>query len=189
MATFYAIVSRQAYADLITTGHLAFDGEGDEQGDLWESPMNDWMMVQMRKRLPETAFSNDQTQNYPHFLYCDTDDINWTFISVNDIVLLKLQLNKENVVMFDDNRYYMITNDICNGGLSKPYLYLAHSEADEEANKEASSEEKMKSWERLFDLNVNRDLKYCGPISLRGMTPYISKSMIQAVYARPRNGI
>lgn len=185
MTTFYTIVSRDAYAFLLQNDYLNFDEESD---DLWETPMNKWMVKQMRKRLPQSAFSADDTENHPHYLYCDKNDINWAFLDVSQLVLLKLHLNKSNVLMFDDNGYYMVANNICNGGLSDPHLYLADDEADEQANVNASSENKIKSWEKMFDIKRTRDPTYYPAIDVRGMTPYIAGEMVVAAYMRPKFG-
>jgi hypothetical protein len=168
-------------------GYLTYEGEedSDELLDMWQQPMNDWMMEQMKSKLAPTAFSSDPNKNFPHFMFVVDEDINWLLEEGSDTVVLEVEQNIKHVVLFDDNEYVMVTNDICNGGNDTPHTYLANSEKEADEHIDASAEEKKKSWERMFDITRERDPKYCGTVEIRAMTPYISHDMVVAVYGRP----
>lgn len=186
-AIFYIAVSKTAYEKLLKDGYLTYEGDnnGNEQLDAWEEPMNEWMMDQLKTKLVKTAFHPDASKNFPHFMFVVDEDVNWLLDNTTDTIVLKIEQNIKHVVLFDDNEYVIVMNDICNGGNNNPHTFLANNEQEADKNIDASAEEKKKSWERMFDITRERDVEYCGSFEIRAMTPYISLDMVVAAYGKP----
>ena len=183
-AKFYCIVSLSELEKLMVNGYLSIEDNEDCQAfKEWEKPMDNWMMLQMRKRLHPSVFSGNETSNFPHFLFTRREDICDDYVDMSSNVVFEIELPPENVVFFDDNDYVTVVNDMCsNTQNGTHYAFLAASKEEAEQMQNASQDEIVASWEKMFDIDRPKDTEYCGEISLRAMTPYISVDMIKVVY-------
>jgi len=168
--TLYTIVSSNDIETLKATNYLPFQGEGDE-----EDFMDEWMMSQMTKRLPSIQdVPTPQINVGPFWCFYNEDDCYPLLFDDQIVVEFKTQLNS--VLFFDDNDWIQVANNVNNNEI---VTYLAHSEEEAQKNISANQESILASWEKMFNVGLQeRDETYCGPIQLRAVVPYISKSMI-----------
>jgi hypothetical protein len=170
METYYIIVSKEEYGYLKQNGYLktVYDDFIDE-----EKRMSVWMLAQMQIHLPYEAFNTSDEKNDFIFMFLNLDDI--CMEMRKDYIVLEIKKNPKHVVLFDDNDYVTVANNIMN---NQAVTYLARSE-DEAKEYETASETVIKaSWDSMFDLTLPRDISYCGSFSLRGATPYVSYDMV-----------
>ena len=176
--SFFVLVTISEWNKLLSDGFLSQPKKGDNNFDDWEEPMNTWMMQEMTKRLPSSAFNSDVERNDTFYMFADKADIWEKHVRVCNMLVLHIEVPKTNVIHFDDNDYVMVLNNICNGFHD---MFMARSLEEANEKKNASVEEVKASYERMFDISSKRDVEYCGALSLRGMTPYISIDMVHGI--------
>lgn len=171
MESYYVIVSTKEYEKLQETGYLKVGPE--YEGDP-EEKMSEWLFQQLKKRLPSTAFNPTVPEaNNAIFMFLSVEDIYLDWAKGH--MLLEVKLENKHVVKFDDTDYVSVCNDIMN---DSAWNYIADSESEAEAFKDASPEVVKASWEKMFDTTRAREEAYCGTWDLRAATPYISKYMV-----------
>jgi hypothetical protein len=174
--TFYTVVSQDEVDFMLNKRFLVRIYE--DESDAWDKPMDQWMLKQMREKLPTTAFHPLRTEyNYSHHLFVNREDVGQPG---SGYVVLEVVLNVNNVLYFDIGDYITISNNICNG---HALTYLADSENEAEANKEATAEVVNASWTKMFDVNRPRDPLYCGTQrEIHATTPCISIANVAEYY-------
>ena len=92
-------------------------------------------------------------------------------------VIIKLSVEANLVVPFDDHGYVHVVNDFSMG---KPSFYaLDANECREKAN--ASPEECIQSYDRIFD--VSREYsRWCGRIEPRAFVPFVGRCMVKKAW-------
>lgn len=175
--TLFIIISKKEWSNMQENKFLSRpDSLNDDDYDLYDEPMDQWMLEQMRKRLPNSAFHPTNPEaNGSHFMFLRRDDIYSPFCDGR--VMLEIEIPEEHVIYFDDHDYIMVVNNICNGW-KKDFLASTQQEADEMEN--ASPEEVEESWLRMFDITRKRDIEYVGSLQLRAMTPCILLDMVKS---------
>lgn len=161
----YTIATDKDVKHMRETGYLPFHSV-----DIQEANMDAWMMAQMKKRLPSQMFVG------PH----------WCFTSLNqccvndDCFVIEFEATNDLVLMFDNNDWIQVANDVMNNMVT---TYLAYSKKETFDNRHASQTDIVHSWERMFDVpNPNRDIDFCGPVSLRAVVPFIHSSMVKNLH-------
>lgn len=174
MHTLYTLVSKTQWTRMQSNRFLSYKCE---DYDFYDEPMDNWMMQQMKKRLPDSAFDkNNPEANGAHFMFLNRADIYSPYS--DGMVLLEVEVLKEHLIYFGDNDYVMVVNNICNGW-KLDFLASSQSEADEMKN--ASEDVIVDSWERMFDITRDREIEYAGELELRAMTPCITTDMVKSV--------
>lgn len=150
--------------------YLPFHTKGDD-----EDYMDEWMMSQMTKRLPNIQdVPTPQINVGPFWCFSNQDDC--YPLTSDDMVVVEFKTLLNSVLFFDDNDWVQVANNVMNNEI---VTYLAHSEEEAQKNRSANQETILTSWEKMFDVGLQtRDDTYCGTIQLRAVVPYISKSMI-----------
>jgi hypothetical protein len=174
--TFYTVVSQDEVDFMINKRFLVRIYE--DESDAWDKPMDQWMLTQMREKLPNTAFHPLRTKyNYSHHLFVNREDVGQPG---SGYIVLEVKLNVNNVLYFDIGDYITISNNICNGHV---LTYLADSESEADENKEATNEVVQASWAKIFDVNRPRDPLYCGTQrEIHATTPCISIANVVEYY-------
>lgn len=176
--SFFVLITVSEWNNLLTDGFLSQPKKGDNTFDDWEEPMNTWMMQKMKNHLPSSAFHSVEERNDTFYMFVDKADIWKKHVKASNMLVLHVEIPKANIIYFDDNDYVMVLNNICNGFHD---MFIARSLEEAEDKKNASVEEVKESYERMFDISTKRDVEYCGALSLRGMTPYISLDMVHGI--------
>ena len=176
--SFFVLITISEWNKLLTDGFLSQPKKGDNNFDDWEEPMNNWMMQEMKKRLPSSAFHSDEKRNDTFYMYVDKTDIWAKHVRACNMMVIHVEVQTANLLHFDDNDYVMVLNNI-NNGFHDMFMARSLEEANEKKN--ASVEEVKASYERMFDISSKRDVEYCGALKLRGMTPYISLDMVRGI--------
>lgn len=174
--TFYVVVSRDEVDFMLKMRFLVRIYE--DESDAWDKPMDQWMLEQMREKLPSGAFHPLRPEyNYAHHLFVNREDVGEPG---TDYMVLEVVLNVNNVLYFDIGDYITITNNICNG---HTLTYLADSEKEADENKDATYEVVKASWAKMFDVNRPRDTAYCGTqCEIHATTPCISIANVVKYY-------
>jgi len=161
--TLYTVVTKKDLDHLKTSGFLPIS----KTEDVAEALMESWMERQVRKRLP----INQYMDGY-HWCVTKLDHI-----TINkDETIVEFTVDTTSILLFDDQDYIQVANNVMNNDV---HTYLAHSEKEADDNSSASCEEILKSWEKMFDIRLQRrDPAYCGSIQLRAVVPYIHHSMV-----------
>jgi hypothetical protein len=167
---FYIVASRDELGAFINKGRLPFHSE-----DETDARMDNWMLQQMKSKLPSTLFEGTPDTIGPHWLFPCNDDKNDSNLPPYDwlkgFYLVKIVKDKDDVLFFDDNSWVMVANNVLNDNCS---TFLAYSEEEAALKENATVPEIQNSWERMFDVNSElRDEEYCGPVELRAVTPYV----------------
>lgn len=168
--TFYIIVHKEDYEFLIEHGYIPFHSDDDA-----DERMDNWMLTQMKKRMPVELFSNQSSNKVgPHWLFVHKEDICWEFLNNEEIVLEIVRPINE-CLFFDDNDWVQVANNVINNDC---YTYLAHSQEEADANENATPDQIRESWERMFTtdptiIDYVRDENYCGSIEPRAITPFV----------------
>jgi hypothetical protein len=180
--TFYIIVEKDDYEFLREYGHIPF--HSDDEAD---ARMDNWMLMQMKKRMPDELFNNKPSNMVgPHWLFVRKEDICWEFLN-NDEVVLEIVKDITDCLFFDDNDWVQVANNVMN---NSSYTYLAHSQEEADANENATQEQIQKSWERIFATEPDlidslRDEEYCGSVELRAIAPFVIKDDIKKIILSP----
>lgn len=172
-SSYFVNVTNKEYDNLLKDGYLSQPKVGDIDYVIYEQPMNDWMMAQINKRLPLSAFQTNVEYNFPHFMFLSKED---AYIPSQNYVIIEVKVPDSSVVKFDDADYVHVVNN-----LAYKDMFLANNEQEAHEKADASPVEVEQSWERMFDVNRQRDSEYCGDIELRAMTPFISLDMLVGV--------
>ena len=168
--TLYTIVSSNDLEGLKDASYLPFHTKGDE-----EDLMDEWMMKQMTKRLPNIQDVPTSNTNVGPF-WCFTNEDDCYPLTTDDMIVVEFKTHLDSVLFFDDNDWVQVANNVINNEI---VTYLAHTESEAQNNTSATQESILTSWETMFDVGLHhRDNSYCGTIQLRAVVPYISKSMI-----------
>jgi hypothetical protein len=173
------VVSLEEYEQLQQVGYLPFSSLDDT-----DKLMDDWMLEQMKKRLNTDLFkeaiaTDTHSTIGPHWLFPCKELATGEWAKGK--ILLEIKKSENEVLYFDDNSWVHVANSVMNG----PYMYsyLAYSETEANAKENATKEEMMVSWERVFDITQNdiRDEMYSGSIELRAVSPFVSLDSIVRV--------
>lgn len=181
--TFYIIVEKDQYEFLREHDYVPF--HSDDEAD---ARMDNWMLAQMKKRMPTQLFVDNEASNKvgPHWLYIDKHDICWEWLNNNEVVLEIVKPINE-CLFFDDNDWVQIANNVINNDC---YTYLAHSQEEADANENATPEQIKGSWEKIFATDPElidnvRDEEYCGSIEPRAITPFVLSSDVNKIILSP----
>ncbi len=180
-STFYIIVSKDEFEHLLKYDYvpLTNEDEGDER-------MNDWMFLQMKKKLSSHLFETKDKKTEkvigPHWLFVNKEDICWDIVD-EDNTILEIVKNVEDCLFFDDADWCQVANNVMNNYC---YSYCAHSQEEADAKVNASPQEIKESWERIFTTDPNitdvtRDVEYCGDINIRAITPFVHKKDVKRI--------
>lgn len=182
--TSYIIMSSQIFYIVIDKDDHEFLGKHGYIPFYCNDNMDNWMLMQMKKRMPAELFYNQPSNKVgPHWLYLNTESIYWDWVKNENKVVLEIVKNVNNCLFFDDSDWVQVANNVMN---NKCYTYLAHSQKEADANENATAEKIRESWERIFASDSNlidtlRDEEYCGPIELRAITPYVSSADVRKI--------
>lgn len=180
--TFYIIIEKDDYEFLKEHGYVPF--HNDDEAD---ARMNNWMLMQMKKRMPVELFDNKPSNKVgPHWLYMHREDIYWDWLN-NDEVVLEIVKPINECLFFDDNDWVQVANNVMNNAC---YTYLAHTQEEADANENATLEQIKESWERIFATDPElidnvRDEEYCGQIEPRAITPLVLSSDVKKIILTP----
>ena len=182
LQTFYIVVEKDDYDCLKEHGYITFHGQDEA-----EARMDDWMLMQMKKRLPAEFFDNKASNTIgPHWLYIHKVDICWEWLKNNEVVLEIVKPINE-CVFFDDNDWVQVANNVMNNDCC---TYLAHSQEEADMFENATPEHIKKSWEKMFATDLNlmdnvRDKEYCGSIEHRAITPFVCLEDVRRIILAP----
>lgn len=98
-------------------------------------------------------------------------------INHENTIICKVSIDKNKLVYIDDNMYVFFLNSISNNF----YLFNSINENEDIEKKNASKDECFKSYERMFQLDLPRDISWVGNISLFVFLPYLTKSMLSEI--------
>jgi hypothetical protein len=178
---FYIIVTKDEFQHLLKYDYvpLTNEDEADER-------MNNWMFLQMKKKLPSHLFETKEKRTDkvigPHWLFINKEDICWEHMDEENTVL-EVVKNVKDCLFFDDNDWVQVANNVMNNFCDS---YCAHSQEEADAKVNATPEEIKESWERIFTtdpniVDVKRDVDYCGEISFRAITPFVYKKNVKRI--------
>jgi hypothetical protein len=180
LKTFYTVVSQDELNHLQTYNYLPFVSEGKA-----DEKMDNWMLQEMKKRLPETSFNNNDilSQNAvgAHWLFPYKEDICIEMLK-DDQLILEVVKDIEDCLFFNDNDWITVANDVMNNCCE---TFLAYTQKEMDDNINATKDDVISSWERMFSPKIEeRDELFCGPIELRAVTPMILAKDVKKIISK-----
>lgn len=164
MGRFWSLQTVEAWDEAQKRGYL----EGSEEHAAFLEEYN-WMMEQMKKRLV------NYNGEYPIWLWIKKPDMRSTghFVSNTMCVRLTIDLGDEDVLVSDFDDWHSVLNDGFCADNEREYddYYLGKLKMSKE-----------ESWERIFELNRNRDPEWHGTRrDLQGVTGRVELSKVVRV--------
>jgi hypothetical protein len=126
-----------------------------------------WYKTQVEKRLGTTI-------EHPHYCFYDKSKI---FYPAKRAVI-KIRIDTNLVVPFNDHEYVHVLDCLYNN----IHIFNSLSQKEYNESKTASVQECFESYERMFDLSLDRDYKWCGVPDLRAFIPYLKRDMVRKVW-------
>lgn len=130
----------------------------------WSKPMTAYMTTVFGTSCPISAFYEKP--------------VKW--MTAQDSIICKVWIDdpKEQLVWYDDVLYVIMLNTLGNG----IYEYLATSEEEEVRMRNASREECVSSFGRVFDIDVVRDAAWLGEMQPRAFIRCLKRDMIEMCF-------
>ena len=166
----YVNLGYYQWQDIKRTGVFGIRGVNDN--DECGQAMIDWLVDQLHKRLPPSTRIDK-----PIYTFMCKPPVHDFYPAKR--VICKVKIDDTLVVPFDDNTYLYALNSINND----THSFCAWSEEEDVARRDASKQECMESYKRMFKMSEQcRSNRWVSPVEPRAFIPFLTRDMVKKVW-------